>query len=193
MIWQHSRTYVGFTPLTHMNQGLKSRFGRGRPKGSNTSGYLGVSWNKTAGKWHAFITVEKKRHYLGLYRAAEVVNDARKAAEIRLGSQKIPPNKTGIRQQLLKHVRQLYADHGIMAVSTPFLEKQRGKLYARLLAAGLYQPALLAELGLVEEYVDWRELNRNYRGVTKPRWTWEVALTNDGCRTEATRRGLADC
>jgi len=34
---------------------------------SNTSGYIGVYWNKYAKKWHTQIKVNKRRTYLGLY------------------------------------------------------------------------------------------------------------------------------
>lgn len=36
-------------------------------RADNTSGYKGVTWNKSAGKWHAQIKVNGKRKYLGLY------------------------------------------------------------------------------------------------------------------------------
>ena len=81
------------------------------------------------------------------------------------------------RQILLDTARELYRAHGIQGISTPFLEKQRGRLYHRLLAAGLYQPALLRELGLSEEYAAWKASFRTYRGVAKPRWSWETAVT----------------
>lgn len=77
---------------------------------------------------------------------------------------------------LLDCVRELYRAHGIKALSTPFLEKQRNALYPRLLAAGLKQEKLLKELRLTEEYASWRESARTYRGVTKPKWSWESAV-----------------
>lgn len=81
-----------------------------------------------------------------------------------------------IKSALLDTVRGLYASQGISALSTPFLEKQRGRLYHHLLAAGLNQRVLLAELGLTEEYAAWRMSFRKYRGVTKPQWSWEAAI-----------------
>ena len=80
------------------------------------------------------------------------------------------------RDALLATVRGLYMAHGIKALSTPFLEKQWDALYPRLLAAGLKQKALLAALGLTQEYADWRNSARTYRGVTKPKWNWQSAV-----------------
>lgn len=38
---------------------------------NNTSGYRGVSWNKNAGKWHAYIKVSGKRRHIGLFNTPE--------------------------------------------------------------------------------------------------------------------------
>jgi hypothetical protein len=81
-----------------------------------------------------------------------------------------------IRDALLAIMRGLHAAHGIKALSTPFLEKQKDALYPRLLAAGLKQKTLLAAMGLAEEYAAWRDLARTYRGVTKPKWNWDAAV-----------------
>lgn len=37
----------------------------------NTSGYKGVSWSKVAGRWEAYVTVNRKKKYLGLFLTAE--------------------------------------------------------------------------------------------------------------------------
>jgi hypothetical protein len=87
------------------------------------------------------------------------------------------PLNNGERRLLLETVRQLYAVHGIVALSTPFLEKQKSSLYAKLLAVGLKQPFLLAEFDLAEEYAAWRESNRSYRGSVKPKWSWDAAVS----------------
>lgn len=34
---------------------------------NNTSGHVGVSWNKAASKWHAYITVDRHRIHLGYF------------------------------------------------------------------------------------------------------------------------------
>jgi hypothetical protein len=51
-----------------------------RRKRNNTSGYIGVSWSKVAGKWHAYIKVSRKRIHLGLFtdilEAARAYDDA---------------------------------------------------------------------------------------------------------------------
>ncbi len=143
---------------------------------SNTSGYEGVSWHKSASKWGAYIRADGVRLHLGLFKTIEEAHVAhvRGFAEFRSTVQKAEP--TAIRNELLYAVRQLYDLHGIKALSTPFLEKQKSRLYHRLRTAGLNQPTLLAQLGLTEEYAAWRMSARTYRGVTKPKWSWEVAV-----------------
>ncbi len=143
-----------------------------RLRKANTSGYQGVSWHKGAKKWSAVIWAGGKHHYLGLFKSAEEAHLAyiRTAAQLREG--KTAPT----RQDLLDTVKGLYEAHGIRALFTPFLEKQKSALYPRLLAAGLNQSVLLGALGLTEEYAAWRTSARTYRGVTKPRWSYEVAL-----------------
>ena len=43
---------------------------------NNTSGFRGVSWNKGANKWHAYIKVKGKRIHLGLFETAEEASTA---------------------------------------------------------------------------------------------------------------------
>jgi hypothetical protein len=80
------------------------------------------------------------------------------------------------RDSLLDRVRTLYAQQGIQALSTPFLDKQKDALYPRLLAAGLKQAALLEVLGRTGEYALWRKTHRRYRGIVKPTWSWDEAV-----------------
>lgn len=52
-----------------------------RPKqGNNTSGYKGVSWNRIKNKWEAYISVNRKRKFLGYFEckieAAKAYNKA---------------------------------------------------------------------------------------------------------------------
>ena len=49
---------------------------------NNTSGVMGVSWNKNANKWTAQIHVNGKVIYLGAYNTKEEAIDARRQAEI---------------------------------------------------------------------------------------------------------------
>ena len=42
----------------------------------NTSGYKGVSWNKQAGKWKAYSTLNGKLNYLGYFTTAEAASEA---------------------------------------------------------------------------------------------------------------------
>lgn len=53
-----------------------------RPPKRNTSGYVGVSFNKASGKWIAYITKDYVVHWLGMYDDIEDAIKARKAAEI---------------------------------------------------------------------------------------------------------------
>lgn len=56
---------------------------RGR-QANNTSGYRGVSWNKAAGKWHAYIKIKGKRKHLGLFNTPEEANEAYEKAKSEL-------------------------------------------------------------------------------------------------------------
>jgi hypothetical protein len=51
----------------------------------NTSGVTGVSWNKAVEKWIAYITTDRKRHFLGYFGSLEAAIDARKMAQRDLG------------------------------------------------------------------------------------------------------------
>lgn len=51
---------------------------------NNTSGYRGVSWNKAAGKWHAYIKIKGKRKHLGLFSTPEEANEAYEKAKSEL-------------------------------------------------------------------------------------------------------------
>lgn len=48
----------------------------------NTSGVVGVSWNKSAGMWSAQITISRVRKHLGCFRSFNAAVAARKSAEI---------------------------------------------------------------------------------------------------------------
>lgn len=55
-----------------------------RRSSNNTSGHMGVGWNKARGKWEARIKVGRQI-YLGLFDVFEDAVAARKAAEIKYG------------------------------------------------------------------------------------------------------------
>ena len=52
---------------------------------NNTSGYSGVSWRKTRGKWWARIKIDKITKHLGYFTSKEEAIAARKAAEDKYG------------------------------------------------------------------------------------------------------------
>lgn len=54
-----------------------------RKTDKNTSGVVGVCWNKMRKKWQASIMVDKKNIYLGLYNDINEATKARKEAEIK--------------------------------------------------------------------------------------------------------------
>lgn len=54
-------------------------------RADNTSGHIGVYWNKNAGKWQAFINVNSGSKYLGVYKSIDDAIAARKSAEKRFG------------------------------------------------------------------------------------------------------------
>ena len=51
---------------------------------NNTSGFKGVSWSKNAKKWAAYINIDGKRHYLGLFITAELAYKQRREKEMEL-------------------------------------------------------------------------------------------------------------
>jgi hypothetical protein len=58
-----------------------------RHKG-NTSGVTGVYWSKRANKWQAYICVDGKQTYLGVFKYLEDAERARKDAEVKYGFHK---------------------------------------------------------------------------------------------------------
>lgn len=53
------------------------------PSPRNTSGYKGVHFHKDTGKWGAAISVNRKKHYLGLFATPEAAAHAYDAAAVR--------------------------------------------------------------------------------------------------------------
>ena len=51
---------------------------------NNTSGYRGVSWDKSHSSWCSYITFQKKKHFLGRFSRLEDAVKVRKSAEERL-------------------------------------------------------------------------------------------------------------
>jgi hypothetical protein len=145
---------------------------------TNSSGYTGVRWHKAAKKWAARITVDGVDRHLGLFPTAEEANNSYVRAVAELRPEKTPDE---IKAALLKAVRHIYEDQGISALDSRALVKQKGKLSHHLRKIGITHSILLEELGLKEEYIDWRTAKRIYRGIPTGRWTWKkiVATAKD--------------
>jgi hypothetical protein len=62
---------IGDNALQGQNQGIRS---------DNKSGVKGVSWHKQTSKWRAYIKVDDKQKYLGLYTTLKEAAEARNAA-----------------------------------------------------------------------------------------------------------------
>lgn len=54
------------------------------PPRNNSSGFKGVSLEKRSGRWHAYITVARRRQNLGRFDTAEAANAAYVAAAVRI-------------------------------------------------------------------------------------------------------------
>lgn len=61
--------------------GSIQQFNKRKPR-RNTSGHVGVSWNKKSGKWYSYITKDYVMHFLGSFDSLDNAIAARKAAEI---------------------------------------------------------------------------------------------------------------
>lgn len=61
--------------------GSIQQFNKRKPR-RNTSGHVGISWNKEAGKWYSYITKDYVMHFLGSFDSLDDAIAARKAAEI---------------------------------------------------------------------------------------------------------------
>jgi hypothetical protein len=51
---------------------------------NNTSGHIGVSWNRQSNKWEAHIRVNGKRHHLGMFDCLETAAQVRARAKTQL-------------------------------------------------------------------------------------------------------------
>jgi len=143
-------------------------------KKSNTSGFVGVSWNTAANKWGARIRLGGRYVHLGLFKTPEEAHDAYVAAALAHRQPDDAPEV--VRARLLARVLALYEEHGPSALSTRFLHRQKGQLYVQLRQHGLTQPVYLDELGLTDVFRAWRDQHRKYRGKVQPTWTWEQAV-----------------
>lgn len=67
-------------------------FHNARISRKNTSGYKGVSWNKNAQKWEAYIYIKRKRIHIGIY---DNVQDAYRARLSKRKEYQIEPPQKG--------------------------------------------------------------------------------------------------
>lgn len=68
----HDREWVEGTSIKNINQRIPT---------TNNSGYKGVSWDKHAGKWMAYIMFKRKTINLGRYENKQDAIEARRKAE----------------------------------------------------------------------------------------------------------------
>ena len=63
--------------ITNLRECNNTQNGRNRlAQNNNTSGFKGVSWHKTRGKWRASITLHGKHHHIGHFDSAEKASSA---------------------------------------------------------------------------------------------------------------------
>lgn len=74
--WMRERRKVGFKEGTSIPLISKTE-----PSKANTSGVVGVSWDKSRDKWFAEIIVQGKRHFLGRFDTLEDAKVARDEAK----------------------------------------------------------------------------------------------------------------
>ena len=72
---------IGNLRLVSHGDNMKNR----RKHKNNTSGVMGISWHKGAGKWQAYISKGGKRKGLGIFEDKFEAICVRKSAEIRFG------------------------------------------------------------------------------------------------------------
>lgn len=55
-----------------------------KPRVDNTSGYTGVSYRNNIGKYEAYITLHRHKHYLGIYNSIHDAVEAREKARVEM-------------------------------------------------------------------------------------------------------------
>jgi hypothetical protein len=69
--------------LSNLREATKAQNEQSKPvRSTSTTGITGVYWNKGANKWQAYIKVDRRCRYLGLFEKQEDAATARRAAEI---------------------------------------------------------------------------------------------------------------
>ena len=66
--------------LCNLREATRSQNGINRPAKPNTSGHIGVRWDRQRNKWEAQIKLNKKNHHLGRYESKDDAIEARKKA-----------------------------------------------------------------------------------------------------------------
>jgi len=87
------------------------------------SGYVGVHWHQGAGKWTTSIRINGVHRYLGLFDSAETAHAAYLQAKALKDSAKPQLNAEGMRHAIIAEIRSFYEEHGIVALSVPFLAR----------------------------------------------------------------------
>ena len=160
--------------ITSQNEtGVASRRPR-KLRVTNSSGYPGVVWHKGARKWTATIRRNGQHQYIGLFATPKAAHAAYVAADERFSRPE--PTRDAQVAEFLAAVRARYEADGLKALSYRALAE--AGLRGRMQKLGLLQADLLRELGLEAEFEGRQSSLFTYRGVEKPRWTWErVVLT----------------
>ena len=157
-----------------------ARSGR-RLRVTNSSGYPGVSWHKQSQKWAAYIRRGGPRRFLGLFATVEAAAAAYRAADEKLSRPPADPDVD--RTAFLAAVRAHYEERGLEALALRALGE--AGLRHRMEKLGLRQADVVAALGLTDEFERHRKATFKYRGVEKPRWSWQQAVTSARTLLEA--------
>jgi len=86
----------------------------GAASSSNTSGFVGVSWSKQVGKWEAYISLDKKRQFLGHFSDPVVASQVRDHAARKMHGEyaflnfplRLNNQTNGVNMDYLKRIQQ---------------------------------------------------------------------------------------
>ena len=75
---KHDNRICNLRNVTH-SENMQNK---SKPQSNNTTGYIGVSFNKKRKHYTAVIKINGKTHYLGSFKTAEEANEARQKAKL---------------------------------------------------------------------------------------------------------------